>query len=189
MEPVRGCAGYRSPGAQCWLSSPPCGSRFRRREFRKVAKRSPLSRQLQSFQTKRMRALLLLGLNPVSTSLQDQNCESLSLANNISGLQCNASVDLIGTCWPQSPAGQLVVRPCPAFFYGVRYNTTNSGYRECLANGSWAARVNYSECQEILSEEKKSKVHYHVAVIINYLGHCISLVALLVAFFLFLRLR
>ncbi|XP_077657409.1 corticotropin-releasing factor receptor 1-like [Urocitellus parryii] len=134
-------------------------------------------------------ALLLLGLNPVSTSLQDQNCESLSLANNISGLQCNASVDLIGTCWPRSPAGQLVVRPCPAFFYGVRYNTTNSGYRECLANGSWAARVNYSECQEILSEEKKSKVHYHVAVIINYLGHCISLVALLVAFVLFLRLR
>ncbi|XP_007456862.1 PREDICTED: corticotropin-releasing factor receptor 1-like [Lipotes vexillifer] len=104
-------------------------------------------------------------------------------------LQCNASVDLIGTCWPQSPAGQLVVRPCPAYFYGVRYNTTNNGYRECLANGTWAARVNYSECQEILSEEKKSKVHYHVAVIINYLGHCISLVALLVAFVLFLRLR
>ncbi|KAK2110955.1 hypothetical protein P7K49_010701 [Saguinus oedipus] len=40
-------------------------------------------------------------------------------------LQCNASVDLIGTCWPRSPAGQLVVRPCPAFFYGVRYNTTS----------------------------------------------------------------
>ncbi|XP_011716778.1 corticotropin-releasing factor receptor 1 isoform X3 [Macaca nemestrina] len=135
------------------------------------------------------KALLLLGLNPVSASLQDQHCESLSLASNISGLQCNASVDLIGTCWPRSPAGQLVVRPCPAFFYGVRYNTTNNGYRECLANGSWAARVNYSECQEILNEEKKSKVHYHVAVIINYLGHCISLVALLVAFVLFLRLR
>uniref|UniRef100_A0A8D2ARR7 Corticotropin-releasing factor receptor 1 n=1 Tax=Sciurus vulgaris TaxID=55149 RepID=A0A8D2ARR7_SCIVU len=140
-------------------------------------------------QLRLVKALLLLGLNPVSTSLQDQNCENLSLANNISGLQCNASVDLIGTCWPRSPAGQLVVRPCPAFFYGVRYNTTNSGYRECLANGSWAARVNYSECQEILSEEKKSKVHYHIAVIINYLGHCISLAALLVAFVLFLRLR
>ncbi|EAW93559.1 corticotropin releasing hormone receptor 1, isoform CRA_c, partial [Homo sapiens] len=101
-----------------------------------------------------LQALLLLGLNPVSASLQDQHCESLSLASNISGLQCNASVDLIGTCWPRSPAGQLVVRPCPAFFYGVRYNTTNNGYRECLANGSWAARVNYSECQEILNEEE-----------------------------------
>lgn len=29
----------------------------------------------------------------------------------------------------------------------------DNGYRECLANGSWAARVNYSECQEILNEE------------------------------------
>nr|KAF6308872.1 corticotropin releasing hormone receptor 1 [Pipistrellus kuhlii] len=136
-----------------------------------------------------LKALLLLGLNPVSAFLQDQHCESLSPASNVSGLQCNASVDLIGTCWPQSPAGQLVVRPCPAYFYGVRYNTTNNGYRQCLANGSWAARVNYSECQEILSEEKKNKVHYHLAIIINYLGHCISLVALLVAFVLFLRLR
>nr|XP_035959013.1 corticotropin-releasing factor receptor 1 isoform X1 [Halichoerus grypus] len=140
-------------------------------------------------QLRLVKALLLLGLNTISASFQDQHCESLSLAGNVSGLQCNASMDLIGTCWPQSPAGQLVVRPCPAYFYGVRYNTTNNGYRECLANGSWAARVNYSECQEILSGEKKSKIHYHVAVIINYLGHCISLVALLVAFVLFLRLR
>ncbi|KAK2512562.1 Crhr1 [Columba guinea] len=147
------------------------------------------------------------------------------------GPQCNASVDLIGTCWPRSAVGQLVARPCPEYFYGVRYNTTskmgstggdtvgkrsgnhgdmcdntslgtelikalcgihqakNNGYRECLANGSWAARVNYSQCQEILSEEKKSKLHYHVAVIINYLGHCVSLGALLVAFVLFMRLR
>lgn len=45
------------------------------------------------------------------------------------GPQCNASVDLIGTCWPRSPAGQLVVRPCPAYFYGVRYNTTSKGAR------------------------------------------------------------
>lgn len=52
---------------------------------------------------------------------------SASPAIFVSGLQCNASVDLIGTCWPRSPAGQLVVRPCPAFFYGVRYNTTSKG--------------------------------------------------------------
>uniref|UniRef100_A0A4W5R1V1 Corticotropin releasing hormone receptor 1 n=1 Tax=Hucho hucho TaxID=62062 RepID=A0A4W5R1V1_9TELE len=36
---------------------------------------------------------------------------------------------------------------------------------------------------------KKSKLHYHIAVIINYMGHCISLAALLVAFILFMRLR
>ncbi|KAK0153069.1 Corticotropin-releasing factor receptor 1 [Merluccius polli] len=36
---------------------------------------------------------------------------------------------------------------------------------------------------------KKSKMHYQIAVIINFLGHCISLVALLIAFCLFLCLR
>ncbi|VFV32530.1 corticotropin-releasing factor, partial [Lynx pardinus] len=148
-------------------------------------------------------ALLLLGLNAISASFQDQPCESLSLASNISGLQCNASVDLIGTCWPRSPAGQLVVRPCPAYFYGVRYNTTSkeaSGGRTiCRGGTGWeelgtcwsgcrgAAMWEPHVCPSLLPQ-KKSKVHYHVAVIINYLGHCVSLVALLVAFVLFLRL-
>uniref|UniRef100_A0A8C6SZG4 Corticotropin releasing hormone receptor 1 n=1 Tax=Neogobius melanostomus TaxID=47308 RepID=A0A8C6SZG4_9GOBI len=36
---------------------------------------------------------------------------------------------------------------------------------------------------------KKGKMHYQIAVIINFLGHCISMVALLIAFFLFLFLR
>lgn len=35
----------------------------------------------------------------------------------------------------------------------------DNGYRECLANGSWAARVNYSECQEILNEEVRISQH------------------------------
>ncbi|KAK9396943.1 corticotropin-releasing factor receptor 1 [Crotalus adamanteus] len=107
----------------------------------------------------------------------------------MSGPQCNALVDLIGTCWPRSLAGQLVAHPCPEYFSGVRYNTSNNVYRECFANGTWAARVNYSQCQEILHEEKRSKLHYHIAVVINYLGHCISLGALLAAFILFMRLR
>ncbi|OXB60808.1 hypothetical protein ASZ78_005246 [Callipepla squamata] len=133
--------------------------------------------------------VFLLWDSPIAASIQEQYCESLLPTTNHTGPQCNASVDLIGTCWPRSAVGQLVARPCPEYFYGVRYNTTNNGYRECLANGSWAARVNYSQCQEILSEEKKSKLHYHIAVIINYLGHCVSLGALLVAFVLFMRLR
>nr|CBN81734.1 Corticotropin-releasing factor receptor 1 [Dicentrarchus labrax] len=44
-------------------------------------------------------------------------------------------------------------------------------------------------CKAILHEEKKGKMHYQIAVIINFLGHCISMVALLIAFFLFLCLR
>lgn len=54
----------------------------------------------------------------------------------------------------------------------------------------WVCRsLNSAPLSLSLLPQKKSKVHYHIAVIINYLGHCISLVALLVAFVLFLRLR
>ncbi|KAF5903799.1 corticotropin-releasing factor receptor 1-like, partial [Clarias magur] len=74
-------------------------------------------------------------------------------SSNATGLFCNISIDGIGTCWPKSSAGEIVARPCPETFLGVRYNTTNNVYRECLPNGTWAKKGNYSQCQEILNEE------------------------------------
>lgn len=44
------------------------------------------------------------------------------------GPYCNATTDQIGTCWPRTSAGELVERPCPEFFNGIKYNTT-SKYR------------------------------------------------------------
>ncbi|XP_013870274.1 corticotropin-releasing factor receptor 1 isoform X3 [Austrofundulus limnaeus] len=158
-----------------------------------------------------LQVFAVVGLLPPA-SLADLTCEALHmLAGNISlqslvaswnqtlsnatsqwsgsGIYCETSIDGIGTCWPRSGAGQMVARPCPEMFYGVRYNTTNNVYRKCLTNGTWAPKGNYSMCKAILHEEKKGKMHYQIAVIINFLGHCISMVALLVAFFLFLCLR
>ncbi|KAL2102036.1 hypothetical protein ACEWY4_003797 [Coilia grayii] len=109
--------------------------------------------------------------------------------HNASEVFCKISIDGIGTCWPSSRAGLMVSQPCPAFFLGVRYNTSNSVYRKCLANGTWALKGNYSQCRAILNTQRKSKLHYQIAVIINYMGHCISLMALLFAFTLFLCLR
>ncbi|XP_027242170.2 corticotropin-releasing factor receptor 1 isoform X1, partial [Cricetulus griseus] len=62
--------------------------------------------------------------------------------------------------------------------------------RSCLVQCVWRYGCGgLTSVSLSLLPQKKSKVHYHIAVIINYLGHCISLVALLVAFVLFLRLR
>ncbi|KAK3571166.1 hypothetical protein QTP86_003662 [Hemibagrus guttatus] len=108
---------------------------------------------------------------------------------NNSGVFCRTAIDGIGTCWPRSVAGQMVSRPCPEFLYGVRYNTTNKIFRKCLANGTWASKSNYSQCKAILNVQRKSRLHYRIAVIINYLGHCLSLFTLLIAFVIFLRLR
>lgn len=41
------------------------------------------------------------------------------------GPYCNATTDQIGTCWPRTSAGELVERPCPEFFNGIKYNTTS----------------------------------------------------------------
>ncbi|XP_069067149.1 corticotropin-releasing factor receptor 2 isoform X1 [Pleurodeles waltl] len=120
--------------------------------------------------------------------LLEKYCEALSAQYNITGSYCNATTDQIGTCWPRSGAGELVERPCPEYFNGIRYNTTRNVYRECLENGTWASRMNYSHCVPILVN-KKYPLHYKIALIINYLGHCISVLALIVAFLLFLCLR
>ncbi|XP_008414713.1 corticotropin-releasing factor receptor 1 isoform X2 [Poecilia reticulata] len=130
--------------------------------------------------------LILLSTNLTARMLVLLN-QTFTISNS-SGVYCDLSVDGIGTCWPRSAAGELISRPCPEQFNGIHYNTTNRVYRECQSNGTWAPRGNYSQCTEIIVL-RKSKVHYHVAVIINYLGHCISLGALLLAFMLFMRLR
>uniref|UniRef100_A0A8C3YMQ7 Corticotropin releasing hormone receptor 1 n=1 Tax=Catagonus wagneri TaxID=51154 RepID=A0A8C3YMQ7_9CETA len=62
-----------------------------------------------------VKALLLLGLNSISASLQDQHCESLSLASNVSeekqgALPCGCHHQLPGPlCLPGGPPGGL----CP----------------------------------------------------------------------------
>uniref|UniRef100_A0A8C0ZB86 G-protein coupled receptors family 2 profile 1 domain-containing protein n=1 Tax=Cyanistes caeruleus TaxID=156563 RepID=A0A8C0ZB86_CYACU len=45
--------------------------------------------------------------------------------NILAGPYCNATTDQIGTCWPRTSAGELVERPCPEFFNGIKYNTTS----------------------------------------------------------------
>nr|XP_009667478.1 PREDICTED: corticotropin-releasing factor receptor 2 isoform X2 [Struthio camelus australis] len=122
--------------------------------------------------------------------LQETFIESSSIPFlGFDGPYCNATTDQIGTCWPRTSAGELVERPCPEFFNGIKYNTTRNAYRECLGNGTWASKINYSQCEPILDDKRKYALHYKIALIINYLGHCISVGALIVAFMLFLCLR
>ncbi|XP_077580975.1 corticotropin-releasing factor receptor 2 isoform X1 [Stigmatopora nigra] len=121
---------------------------------------------------------------------QDTLWEHASLtALSADGFFCNATKDEIGTCWPRSSSGRIVGRPCPADINGVRYNTNRSAYRECMENGTWAQKSNYSNCEPILGKNGVYPVHYEIALIINYLGHCISVGALLVAFILFMCFR
>ncbi|KAK7919437.1 hypothetical protein WMY93_010721 [Mugilogobius chulae] len=87
------------------------------------------------------------------------------------------------------PLGSSAELTCEALQRLASNLSTHNVYRMCLENGTWALRSNYSMCQAILHVETKGKMHVQIAHIINFLGHCISMVALLIAFFLFLCLR
>ncbi|XP_075924254.1 corticotropin-releasing factor receptor 2-like isoform X1 [Petromyzon marinus] len=136
--------------------------------------------------TAQMLFVLLLG---ISTTVRSERllCDGEEQAN-FTGPLCNATRDEIGTCWPESEAGRTVATPCPERFNGVRYDSSKSVIRECLANGTWAQRSNYSLCKPIIDAKPNSQ-HYKIALIVNYLGHCISLAALITAFGFFWWLR
>lgn len=44
-------------------------------------------------------------------------------------------------------------------------------------------------CVCLSVQQQKYDLHYHVALVVNYVGHCVSVAALVVAFLLFLALR
>uniref|UniRef100_A0A8C8C8U1 Corticotropin-releasing factor receptor 1 n=1 Tax=Oncorhynchus tshawytscha TaxID=74940 RepID=A0A8C8C8U1_ONCTS len=87
---------------------------------------------------------------------------TLTPSNVTAGLFCNMSIDPIGTCWPKSTAGEWVSRPCPEMFYGVKYNTTNNVYRECLSNGSWAVKGNYTQIQALSIRCLRNIIHWNL---------------------------
>lgn len=54
---------------------------------------------------------------------------------------------------------------------------------------SYVKNSHIKEVIQVLFLQRKYPMHYKIALIINYLGHCISVGALVVAFILFLCLR
>lgn len=83
-------------------------------------------------------ALLLLGLSPISASLQDQHCESLSLASNISGeyLHSTSARVQATTALPPAPARVLHTEPCPKAGAAERFPLSGPSNSSSLHGGS-----------------------------------------------------
>eukprot|EP00058_Branchiostoma_floridae_P001827 XP_002587315.1 hypothetical protein BRAFLDRAFT_100980 [Branchiostoma floridae] len=107
---------------------------------------------------------------------------------------CNATFDNI-TCWPPSPAGLLVHMPCPAELRGHRYDTTDNVTKLCRSNGTWARKADYGSCHEIVAIKNETESalsrrwHFKAALLLNDIGHSVSLVCLSIALILFLYLK
>ncbi|KAK2494820.1 hypothetical protein MC885_010749 [Smutsia gigantea] len=67
-------------------------------------------------------------------------------------------------------------------------NTTLDQIGTCWPQSASGAVVE-RPCPEYFNGQRKYDLHYHVALFVNYLGHCVSVAALVAAFLLFLALR
>ncbi|XP_059084966.1 diuretic hormone receptor-like [Tigriopus californicus] len=100
-------------------------------------------------------------------------------------LRCPPSFDKI-SCWPASVTDSLVVIPCFSEFNGVRYDTTKNASRECLSDGTWVSKSNYSMCtvlhlDQTLFNESESVLPHDYSFLIYLVGYSLSLIALFIA--------
>lgn len=91
-------------------------------------------------------------------------------------------------CWPSTPAGTIANQPCPKL---PLFNYSTYAFRECWSNGSWFVHpiynrpwTNYSLC--LPKDEYQFRSHINQLYVI---GYSISLVALLLSLFIFIKFR
>ncbi|XP_013771881.1 diuretic hormone receptor-like [Limulus polyphemus] len=105
-------------------------------------------------------------------------------------LYCNAVWDGI-SCWPPTPGGQIVEISCFEELNEIAYDRSQNATRLCLENGTWASRADYSRCQPLLIDEEYIQgLGIGVdATHIYYAGYGISLIASIIAFWIFLYFK
>ncbi|GFU06548.1 hypothetical protein NPIL_470641 [Nephila pilipes] len=92
-------------------------------------------------------------------------------------------------CWPYTPAGTLVEKPCPDYVYGFNPNATASKF--CSENGTWWRHpdlnltwTNYTLCgngNPVQDDGHVFVVHIPVIKAISQVGYSVSLTLLLIA--------
>lgn len=95
-------------------------------------------------------------------------------------------------CWPPTTGGSMAVLPCFDQFNSVKYDTTKNATRFCHVNGTWANKADYFDCKPLDTED-----NYIVTVFwdvkdartIYFVGYILSLVALLVALWIFISFK
>ncbi|KAG8196946.1 hypothetical protein JTE90_009005 [Oedothorax gibbosus] len=94
------------------------------------------------------------------------------------------------SCWPPTQSGTLAVIECMESFRHIQYDTTQNATRECLSNGTWALRADYSECRPLPQNDSLDVLlDVEGAFIIYVIGYGLSLIALAIAVFIFLYFR
>ncbi|XP_035222869.1 diuretic hormone receptor-like [Stegodyphus dumicola] len=130
----------------------------------------------------------------------DQTLESLYCNNsqldhvdapNGSAVFCNVTWDGV-SCWPATLAGNTAMVPCFSELNGVKYDVSGNASRECLMNASWSSWANYRSCTPLkIPEDEYLQVLWDMrdAVTVYYVGYGFSLIALILALWIFIYFK
>ncbi|KAK3588000.1 hypothetical protein CHS0354_014524 [Potamilus streckersoni] len=103
------------------------------------------------------------------------------------GPYCNRTVDIVGGCWDDTPAGSMAVIQCPDI---PGYNTKAQAHKQCTINGTWYVTTsgrewaNYSSC---LSQQKEEDTRRDIFIYV--VGFSLSLLMLTISLFIFFRFK
>ncbi|XP_046553576.1 parathyroid hormone/parathyroid hormone-related peptide receptor-like [Haliotis rubra] len=110
-----------------------------------------------------------------------------STLETLTGLYCNRTWDNI-TCWDDSPAGEIVQQPCPAYING--FDQGEFATKECLPDGTWfgfngSSRpwTNYSTCSKGTLQPLHHLITEHMprVKLMYTIGYSVSLTFLILA--------
>ncbi|XP_022239235.1 corticotropin-releasing factor receptor 1-like [Limulus polyphemus] len=117
------------------------------------------------------------------------------IGSNADCVRCSAIWDSV-YCWPETPAGQIVIKSCAEIFASADVNLKPSeqkivgnAYRKCNEDGNWlwGNWTNYTECLEFSTTRPVA-----VPILVSYIllvGSVISLFFMSITLFVFLYFK
>ncbi|KAI5713393.1 hypothetical protein M8J75_016066 [Diaphorina citri] len=93
-------------------------------------------------------------------------------------------------CWPPTKNGSLAILPCFGELNGIQYDTSQNASKWCNANGSWNSFANYSLCTDIKkTTQDLSEPGIEITTMIYSVGYTLSLIALIIAVWIFVYFK
>ncbi|XP_075237568.1 diuretic hormone receptor-like [Lycorma delicatula] len=102
--------------------------------------------------------------------------------------RCPRSWDSL-LCWPPTPPGIRASLPCFEELNGIKYDTTQNATRYCHLNSTWDNYTDYSSCKNLHHEEPEIEPGIEITTMIYFGGYALSLVALILAVWIFLYFK
>nr|XP_053633897.1 uncharacterized protein LOC128689542 [Cherax quadricarinatus] len=95
------------------------------------------------------------------------------------------------SCWPETSPGTLRTIECFTVFKDIMYdNVGKNATLDCFQNGLWSKKANYTDCLNFVgNNSSKDTSTVNTITTIFYVGNSLSLVAVLLALWIFISFK